>query len=332
MGRRRRNQRHLPQRMYRNHGSYFFVSPVTNKWVPLGKDIAAALAQYGQLIGRNWSGRTFGDVIDRYQTQVLPLKRSAQTRKDQARQLTRLKAVFGSLSPDDITAQHCYRYADARASAPVAARHEISLLGHLFAKAIRWGTAAVNPVRTLERMPKRRRTRYVTDAEYAAVYALASERMQIAMDLALDTGQRRGDLLSLTRAHLTGEGIVFRQGKTGSGVLVEWTEHLKKTVERAKALKPQVPGEYLLRTHNGGPYSARGFSAIWQRLMRKAVGPSRDGAASALAERFTFHDLRAKCASDNASLEGAAALLGHANAQTTKDAYRRAIPRATPLR
>jgi integrase len=206
------------------------------------------------------------------------------------------------------------------------------LLGHVFAKAIRWGAATVNPVRTLERMPKRRRTRYVTDAEYAAVYALASERMQIAMDLALDTGQRRGDLLSLTRAHLTGEGIVFRQGKTGSGVLVEWTEHLKKTVERAKALKPQVPGEYLLRTRNGGPYSARGFSAIWQRLMRKAVGPRRIGAAPALAERFTFHDLRAKCASDNASLEGAAALLGHANAQTTKDAYRCAIPRATPLR
>jgi len=83
--------------MYRNHGSYFFFSPVTNKWVPLGKDIAAALAQYGPLIGRNWSGRTFGDVIDRYQTQDLPLKRSAQTRKDQARQLTRLKAFFGSM-------------------------------------------------------------------------------------------------------------------------------------------------------------------------------------------------------------------------------------------
>jgi integrase len=228
MGRRRKTQLHLAKRMYRSHGSYFFFSPVTNKWVPLGKDIAGALAQYGQLIGGNWSGRTFGDVIDRYQTQVLPLKRSAQTQKDQARQLTRLKAVFGSMSPNAITARHCYQYADARVSAPVSARHEISLPGHLFAKAMRWGAATVHPVRTLERMPKRRRARYVTDAEYAAVYALASACMQIAMDLALDTGQRRGELLSLTRAHLTGEGIVFRQGKTGFGVLVEWTEHLKR--------------------------------------------------------------------------------------------------------
>jgi len=117
--------------------------------------------------------------------------------------------------------------------------------------------------------------------------------------LALDTGQRRGDLLRLTRAHLTGEGIVFTQGKTGSGVLVAWTEHLEKSVGRAKALKPQVPGEYLLRTRNGGPYSARGFSAILQRFMHEAVGSSRDGAARALDERFKFHDLRAKCASDN---------------------------------
>jgi integrase len=40
--------------------------------------------------------------------------------------------------------------------------------------------------------------------------------MQIAMDLALDTGQRRGDLLALTRAQLTDKGIAFRQGKTGA--------------------------------------------------------------------------------------------------------------------
>ena len=155
---------------------------------------------------------------------------------------------------------------------------------------------------------------------------------QIAMDLALDTGQRRGDLLSLTRAQLTEEGIAFRQGKTGAGVLVEWTDQLRATVERAKALKPQVPGEYLLRKRNGKQYTARGFSAIWQRLMDKALATGKNGEPPALAERFTFHDLRAKCASDKTSLEGAAALLGHASSTATKATYRRKMPRATPLR
>jgi integrase len=318
--------------MYQRRGAFYFFHPATNKWMPLGKDIAAALAQYGNLIGGQWSGQTLGDVIDRYKTQVLPLKRSAQTRKDQAKQLDKLKAVFGSMHPDSITAQHCYKYTDARTAAPVAARHEIALLGHVFAKAIRWGVATVNPVRTLERTKKSKRTRYVTDAEFSAVYVLASDRMQIAMDLALDTGQRRGDLVALTRAQLTEEGIAFRQGKTGAGVLVEWTEQLRATVERAKALKPQVPGEYLLRKRNGKQYTARGFSAIWQRLMDKALAPGKEGAPPALAERFTFHDLRAKCASDKTSLEGAAALLGHASSTTTKTNYRRKMPRATPLR
>src|SRR5471032_154711 len=106
MGKRRRTDKHLPARMYLRRGSFYFFHPATNKWMPLGKDIAAALAQYGNLIGGQWSGQSLGDVIDRYKTQVLPLKRSAQTRKDQAKQLDKLKAVFGSMHPDSITAQH----------------------------------------------------------------------------------------------------------------------------------------------------------------------------------------------------------------------------------
>ena len=246
--------------MYMRRGAYYFCHPETNDWQPLGKDIAAAFAAYGKLVGGQWSGHNLGDVIDRYRTEVLPLKRSAKTRADQARQLEKLKAVFGDMPPDKITAQHCYRYLDSRARHPVAARHEISLLGHVFAKAIRWGAATVNPVRTLERTPKGKRTRYVTDAEFDAVHALASERMRIAMDLALLTGQRRGDLLTLEHLYVTDEGIVFNQSKTGAGVLVEWTDELRKIADRAKALKPQVPGEYLLRKRNGRPYTAWGFS------------------------------------------------------------------------
>ena len=119
-------------------------------------------------------------------------------------------------------------------------------------------------------------------------------------------------LLSLKRAQLTDEGIIFSQSKTGAGVLVEWTDELRRITERAKALKPQVPGEYLLRKRNGRPYTAWGFSAIWQSLMDKATAPGKNGEAPVLAERFTFHDLRAKCASDKDGLESAAALLGHA--------------------
>jgi integrase len=48
-------------------------------------------------------------------------------------------------------------------------------------------------------------------------------------------------------------------------------------------------------------------------------------------ERFTEHDLRAKCASDAATLEHARALLSHADARTTEAVYRRKPEQVKPL-
>ena len=106
-GRRRKQDTHLPKRMYMRRGAYYFCHPQTNEWQPLGKDIAAAFAAHGKLVGGQWSGHNLGEVIDRYRTEVLPLKRSAKTRTDQAKQFEKLKVVFGDMPPDKITAQLC---------------------------------------------------------------------------------------------------------------------------------------------------------------------------------------------------------------------------------
>lgn len=139
MGRRRTQDKHLPQRVYLEHGAYYF-RPRGGSRQHLGRELPNALARYAVLIGDAWNSRTLGDVIDRYRTQVLPLKRSAKTRADQSKQLDRLKKAFGHAA-DNVTAQHYYAYQDARRSAdgkpvPVAARHEVVLLGHVFGKAI----------------------------------------------------------------------------------------------------------------------------------------------------------------------------------------------------
>jgi hypothetical protein len=135
MGRRRTRDKHLPQRVYLDHGTYWF-RPLGAKSVNLGRDLADAITRYASLIGNAWSGGTLGDVIDRYRTQILPTKRSAQTRADQGKALDRLKRVYGHMLPDGLSAPMVYRYLDERKTsdgklAPVAARHEISLLGHI---------------------------------------------------------------------------------------------------------------------------------------------------------------------------------------------------------
>lgn len=328
MARPRKHNRDLPRGMTLERGTYFFRGPdrVRQNW---GDDYDGAIQKYLRLIGNRSRVRTLHDVIARYRLEVLPLKRSPVTRENEGRSLDRLDAVFGHFLPDNLTAQQCYEYMDRRVTkegkpAPVAGRHEIALLGHVLAKAIRWGAGIANVVRTLERQPKNTRTRYVTDEEFAACRALANPRMQIAMDLARNIGQRRGDLLKLRREDCTDAGIVIRQGKTGAGVLVEWTPTLRAIIRAAKRLGPDIPREFVLRTRDGEAYSAWGFSAIWQRLMRRYV---ESGGC-----RFTFHDLRAKAGSDKETLEGAAALLGHSTTETTKRVYRRGLTKARPVK
>jgi integrase len=325
MGRRRRIDKHLPRRMYLRRGAYYFAD-LRGKWHPLGKDLAEALARYGQKVGGAWSSRTLGDVIDRYRAQVLPLKRSPATRQNEGAALTRLKQVFGHMLPDSVTPPMIYRYIDERKKkdgnpAPEAARHEIVLLGHVYKKAVRWGAASTNPVRGIEKFPRAAKRPAVPIADVEQVRAIASGRMQCAIDLAVCLGPRRGDVLRLRRGNLTDEGIRFTAGKTQREQLIEWSDELRAIVERCKALTPQVPGEYLIRTEGGKPYTASGFSANWQRLMRTHV--------KAGGQRFTFHDLRSVAASGG-TLEDARDRLGHADASTTQRFYRRGVQRGRP--
>jgi integrase len=328
MGRRKQHHRHLPKGMTFEDGTHWTRGP-DRKRINLGPDLGSAVTLFARLRGAAPTCRTLHDVIDRYRLEILPLKRSENTREDQARQLTRLDAVFGHFLPDNLTAPMLYQYMDRRRTkdgkpAPVAARHEITLLGHVLSKSIRWGAGIANVVRTLERMPKTKRTRYVTDAEFAACRELANPRMRLAMDLARNIGQRRGDLLTLRMDQVSDDGIVIRQGKTGAGVFIEMTPELKATIDACKRMAPQIPRDYVLRTRGGGPYSAWGFSAIWQRLMKKFVASG--------GVRFTFHDLRAKAASDMPTIEAAQALLGHTSAETTKRVYKRNVTRARPVK
>ncbi len=326
MGRTRKHDKHLPQRVYLDHGTYWF-RPKDGRPLNLGRDLADALARYAGIIGTHWTGRTLGNVIDRYRLEVLLIKRSARTREDEGKALDRLKAVFGHMLPDNVTAQALYKYMDTRRSkegkaVPVAARHEISLLGHVFSKAIRWGVASNNPVRGLDFGERSGRRQQVPIEQVEALKALAGERLALAIDLAVSTGQRRGDLLQLRREQITDEGIVFRQSKTGAGVLIQWSDDLRAIVDRAKQIPPQIPGGYLIRKRNGKSYSAEGFSAMWQRLMAKHV--------KAGGQRFSFHDLRSVSADGAATAEEARDRLGHASVQTTKRHYLRGLTRAKP--
>jgi integrase len=161
-------------------------------------------------------------------------------------------------------------------------------------------------------------------------YALANTKLQIAMDLASNIGERRGDLLSIRLQDPTDEGIVVHQGKTNAAVLVTWTPALCATIDRALTLPPDIPKEHVLRRRDGRPYTPHGFGTMWQKLMRKALK------RGVIQSRFKFHDLRAMAATEKAMAEteeAAQQLLGHADVRTTRENYIRCkkLKRATPV-
>jgi integrase len=59
--------------------------------------------------------------------------------------------------------------------------------------------------------------------------------------LAVLTGLRPGDLLSLTRANQTDDGIEILTSKTGKRLLIEWSDALRSAVSRAESLPMTQP-------------------------------------------------------------------------------------------
>lgn len=322
MGRRRKHNLHLPRGMSLERGAYYLRTAA--KRTPLGRDFAAAMALYGRLMHAHWQGTTVGDILKRYLAEVTPLKRSETTQADERRAIARLAAVFGEMRPSELTAQHAYQFLDRRRATPIAGRHEIALLRAALNKAIRWGAIDRNPIAGVELPAVPRRTRYVTDAELAAARKLASERLRVAIDLAYLTGLRQGDVLGLTRANLTDEGIEVTASKTGKAAVITWTDELREVVKRAKALPPQLPGQWLVRTRQGERYTPSGFASLWQALMRRVKASG--------GEPFQFKDIRAKTASDSASLTEASERLQHSTTAITSARYMRRAARIKPLK
>jgi integrase len=340
MGRRRHGDKHLPQRVYLRRGCYFYVD-LSGKWHNLGRDLSSMYRTLATRVELTRACLTMSNVFDRYLIEVLP-GLAPRTQCDYRGYIENLRVVFGTAPPREVTAGHVSDYQAKRAERSVVqANREKSCLSAVFTAALRWHVVETNPCRLVPKLREAERDRYVTDAEFTAVYRLASPMMQCAMDLATMTGQREGDLLKLTRSQLTDDGIAFTIGKskrrhprhgkvveTAKRIIVEWSPELRAVVDRLKKLGPQIRPT-LLCNLEGKPFTSDGFRSNWHRLMTKATTPGDKDEPAAMSERFTFHDLRAKSASDD-ELDAATERLAHDDPRTTQKVYRRKPRRARP--
>lgn len=348
--------RGLPKRWRLVRGVYYYQVPSGERgqWdgkftFPLGKTLPEAYAAWAGRLKVLDETRTVAQLLDRYLLEVVPAKKPATQATDRER-IPLLRKRFGDFRLEEVEPQHIYQYVDKRRDrsdkpARTAALHEMSIFRHVFTKAVEWGLIARHPFKGQIRLKGAKpRTRYVEDWELIEALSLVPRRrsgsvlmVQAYIKVKLLTGLRRGDLLRLHMSRdLTDEGIRVLPHKTadsgGRRRLIEWSEELRSAIDLAKAARPLDIAPWLFCTRQGDSYideatgRAWGWNSVWQRFMTRLLKETK------ITERFTEHDLRAKCGSDAESLERARELLGHVDAKTTERFYRRKMERVRPLR
>lgn len=327
MSRPRTKKTGLPSYCYRDarNGKLFMLRPLDGKlrrqtFDSLDSLLAAWRDTWGE--SAREGATTMGHLLDAFMAETESRKASGDitdtTANDYRRCAMSLRPVWEKVRIEDVDVPALYRWRDARGEqSRTRANRERTVLQESFKLAIRRGLVRENPAALLQPFKEKPRTRYVTDAEFMAVFNVAPAIVQAAMLLAAVTGLRQGDILRLKRADFGEDGLTVRTRKTGQPLHFGWSEGLRRAVLAAVGARDFIP-LVLLATADGKPYSGDGFRTAWHRAMVKAKLP----------ETFTFHDLRAKAGSESRDWR----LLGHMDQRTFERVYNRLPRKVAPTR
>jgi integrase len=267
---------------------------------------------------------TVAEILDRYQAECLPAL-APRTARDYVRHIRDLKRWYGDRIASELKPKDFAPFL----AIPIGKKGIVQRIRQLgvFSAALTqavsfWFILDRNVLRDVKRPKRAPRDRLIEDHEFEAVRSSAPVRVGLMMDLALRLGQRQGDLLNLKWTDLRDGYVHLQQGKTGKRLAIEITPDLKRVFGRCAMLPNR--SEYVIPNKFGTCYTSEGFRACWQRTINAYC--RRGG------KRFTFHDVRAMCATKCDSLEEASKLLGHSNPGITKRVYRRGVERVQALR
>lgn len=319
------------------HGAFYYRHR-DGRWERVGTDVKVAkerAALYNDPEGafgtmRYWLDQFLVDCAGRVKAKTL----APRTLSDYTKDAEPLKAFFGEMLPEHIQPLHVQTYLDlgAEAGRPVRANREKACLSACFSWIIRTGktTAQVNPCMQksgTKGNAEKKRERYVTNAEYLAVYEAAGTQVRLLMELTYRTLQRpESDLIYWTPAVLardphSGQRVLsFTQGKTGTRVKIAMTEKMEALILRAMGAVPRID-QPLVHNRQGEAYTYTGITS----MLTAAIGKVNKARAAKGLERmkaFGFRDLKGKGATDmwlnGTPIEQIQLLCGHADKTTTE--------------
>jgi integrase len=194
--------------------------------------------------------------------------------------LERFREEHGDKSVATMKSRNVRDLMAAKVATPDTANRLLGLISILMETAITAGWIEANPTVGVKRL-KHRSTGFATWAEpdiaaYRAYYPLGS-RERLVLELALGTGQRRGDLVRLGWRHVTNAAIEIKQSKTGASVTVPIVWELQAALDFC-------PRDRLtfIAGAGGRPLGAESLGAEFRGWVR----------ACGLPDRLALHGLR----------------------------------------
>lgn len=255
---------------------------------------------------------TGADMIERYKVQVMPHKRP-RTQSPQYAQLTWWNDEIGDYLLADITPallSQCRDKLSRRGCSPATVVRYLAVLSHAFTVAMKeWQWVESNPLYRVTR-PKepRGRVRFLDNLERERLLTACRESsnpdLYTAVILALSTGCRRGELMTLTwdQVDLERGAITLHETKNGERRTLPLAGSALELMQARKSARYLVtPLVFPSRVHPHLPVDLR---QPWEAALKRAE-----------ITDFRWHDLRHTAASylamSGASLAEIAEVLGH---------------------
>ena len=135
---------------------------------------------------------TINELLDRYIPNELP-KLARRTQIDTLRHIEVLRGLWGAEDAETLKPRTIGQYLHGEGEDGKHQRGKIvSVLKVVYKLAVgKWFLVETSPCTNIILPKAGVRTRYPTDAEFAAFRSVCSDRLQVAMDLALLTGMRQ---------------------------------------------------------------------------------------------------------------------------------------------
>ena len=296
--------------------------------------------QSGQFeaIGGGFQKKTLADVIDRYETEILP-HLSETTQRSSGTALRFWRGKLGQYALRFITPEQIAKLMAELAKSPdgrgkgstkkTKSRRTLKYyrdaLYMLLKKACAWGWLNVNPMNRVEPITKLRneRDRYLSDDERVrlldACRASPNGHLYPIVVFALSTGCRYGEILNLKVQDLDlSRGLaVLRSTKNGDTRSVPIVGHLADVLEQHLDVVHHMYDEKLPKASQRYVFPRKDLAAPMD--IRKSW---QNALSAAAIEDFRFHDLRHSTASylamQGRSLVEIADMLGHRTLQMVK--------------